>query len=326
MMSLLKVSAPDLRSVGAIGSTLWVLESTGFSSDGNTLLVKATYTLPGDPEGLRYAVWPYNTASQTYEGSLNARLALNGLNVSDVDVMSALSVGPEAQRLTIAEYVTSDPSFGPRLALIRDNSVVHDIWSLLDLDGVITAERYAVSADGRFLAVQTSDSGLAPDRSPDTNQSSDIYLLDLKTLKTERVSFVANLEANLPVTLANVVVSENQVRVSFSTAAAFSRADKNDSSLAPNDAYLWSRTFDDSGFSGVAGFALISADSANLAAGAVPVLTNSDWSTGVDLTHMPIASTEGVWFESSADSLVVGDDNAASDIFFVPTPVVSRSA
>ncbi len=317
-MSLLEVAAPDLRSVGAIGSTLWVLEATGFSSDGNTLLVKATYTLPGDPEGLRYAVWPYDMASQTYGLSLNAQLAVGGLKSSDVDVMSALSVGPEAQRLTIAEYTVTDAGLGPRLALIRGDEVVQDVWSLLDLDGGISAERYAVSADGRFLAVQTSDSVLAPERSPDTNQTSDIYLLDLKTLQTERVSLVADLEANWPVTLGNVVVTENQVRVSFSTAAAFSRADKNELSTAPNDAYLWSRTFTESGFSGVAGFSLISVDRTNLAAGAVPVLTNTDWSSSVNLTDMPTASTEGVWFESSADNLVAEDDNAASDIFFRP--------
>lgn len=318
-MSLLEVAAPDLRTIGAIGSTLWVLEASSFSSDGKTLLVKAIYTLPEAPEYQRYAVWSYDLASQSYTDCLNAKLAVDGLRGSDIDVLSALSAGPETQRLVIAEYAMSDGSGGPRLALVRNASVELDVWNVLGLAGSVTAERYALSADGRFLAVQTSDTVLAPNGDPDVNQASDIYLLDLKNLKTERVSFVAGTEATLPVTLGNVVVTDDQVRVTFSTAAeTFSKADKNASGGAPNDAYLWSRTFTDTGFSGAAGFALISADTANLAAGGVPALNNADWSSSVNLTDMPTASTAGVWFESTADNLVAGDANAASDIFLRP--------
>ena len=303
-MSLIQIPAPNLGVVGATGSAIYLMEAAGFSPDGGTLLVKVTFA--GDsPEQQRHAIWLFDVATRTYTTCLNASLTVLGLAVGDIDVSSAQMVGLGTQAVTLVQYSIASSSDVSYLAAIRGGTVI-DVWSQLSLDNPLSVERYAVSPDGRFLAVQTQDSTLAPINDPDTNDTSDIYLVDLKTLKTDRVSMVSGAQVDFAVNLGNVLVTDTQVKVTFSTSAKFATKDTNENSIAPVDAYQWSRTFDATGLTGQAALSLISTEVGATGAAA----------GGVSTSAALFGTNSGVWFESTSDAVVEGDANAASDIFF----------
>ena len=303
-MSLIQIPAPNLGVVGATGSAIYLMEAVGFSPDGATLLVRVTFA--GDsPEQQRHAIWLFDVATQTYTSCLNSSLTVLGLAVGDIDVTSAQMVGSGTQAVTLVQYSIASSKDISYLAAIR-GSTVTDVWGQLSLDNPLSVERYALSSDGRFLAIQTQDSTLAPMNDPDTNDASDIYLIDLKTLKTDRVSMVSGAQVDFAVNLGNVLVTETQVKVTFSTGAKFATKDTNENSTTPVDAYQWSRAFDATGLTGRPSLSLISTE----------VGTTGAAAGGVSTSIALFGTNAGVWFESTSDAIVEGDANAASDVFF----------
>ena len=259
-MSIVQIAAPDLSLVSLGGATLHLLEGLGFSDDGKTLLVRATFTDDADATGqLHYGVWTYDLVAQQYTSCLNVLLANSGVSAKDLDIESAAVLGSGSQLTILAETVLRGGTGESGLALIRNGSVDNNVLATVLGDDIQPRiERYALSNDGRFLALQTDSPLLAPVDSPDTNDSSDIYLLDLLMHRVERVSFVGGSEVTAPVRLGNVIAQDGKVQVAFSSDAAFTANDRNALSTAPTDAYLWSSAYDAMGLTGAATFSLAS--------------------------------------------------------------------
>ena len=78
-MSFIQIRAPNLNEVSTGGAQLYLLEGLGFSSDGNLLLVRATFGDDADPGQLRSAVWLYDVKASAYIRCLNQDLALGGV-------------------------------------------------------------------------------------------------------------------------------------------------------------------------------------------------------------------------------------------------------
>ena len=310
-MALLQIQAPDLVGLAYGTATLQLLEGVGFSADGLTLLVRATYTDVADGGGtLHYAMWTYDLAAQQYTSCLNQLIAGSTGSAADVEVSTAQIVGSGDKQTIVAESSIKGTTEQAGLSLISGLALsdVDYLTTILGPDVAPRIERYSLSNDGRFLAIQTDSAVLAAEGQPDTNDSSDIYLMDLLTRELQRVSYVAGSEVFSPVHLGNVYNQNGHVFVAFSTAASFVADDKNAGAAtedAQTDAYLWHQAFDANGFQDAADFRLLSARSDGTAAGYVT------GDAGV------MATRNGTFFSSTSAELVVNDTNGAVDTFVV---------
>ena len=310
-MAASQLLAPELGALSYGAATLQLLDGLGFSSDGKTLLVRATYTDVADGGGaLHYGVWTYDLTLQEYVLGVNQLIAGSGGNAADVEVLASQIVGKGDAQIIVAEFATKGSGEESKLALIIGGELqdADYLGTLLGPDISVRIEAFALSNDGRFLALQTDSAMLAPESEPDANDMSDIYLLDLQIQQVQRVSVVGGSEVFSPVHLGNVVSTGEELVIAFSSAASFVVADKNAGAQtieAQSDAYLWRSAFDDSGLTGSPTFQLLSARPDGSAAGYV-------------LSDVPVLATLGpAFFSSLSAELVASDANGSVDTFFV---------
>ena len=313
-MTVRQIDAPDLTHLATGGASLQLLEALGFSDDAQTLLVRATWLDDADTtNALHYGVWSYDMLTQHYTACLNTLLAGAGGSASDIDVSSAAIAGSGSEVKIVTQSVSRSQPDDIRLGLIA-NGLLDDsnlVATALAQTVQPSIERFALSNDGRFVAVQTSSSALAPENAPDTNDTSDIYLIDLVSTGIRRVSYLGGSEVNQPVYLGNVFSDGSTVEVSFTTDAAFVST-KTDQNSAPGatttpgtqtDAYLWSNAFDASALVGSGSFRLLSFSADGHASGYV------------ESESALQATSGGAFFSSSASNLASNDTNAAIDPF-----------
>ena len=314
-MSLTKLSAPDLSGISIGGASLHLLESAGFTNDGELLLVKATYTDDGDANpGLHFGYFLYDIEEDDYIANIN-RLAVGDSNASSYDVTNAALSGSQSDWQVIADVKVKQGTYSHLYRLA--NGIVESsdlVQSVTKQPYSVSYERIQVSEDGRFVAIQTTSPLLAPDDAPDTNDSPDIYLLDLETNDVARVSYVENSQVARPVYLTDlsVDVDQGEVKVGFVSASPFvspSTSDTNtdvqsDDGSASKDAYLWQSSFDITGLLGTPNFTLLSVGRDGEASGYVD-------------EDVPIVITKnGAFFSSTSNNIVADDFNESVDIFF----------
>ena len=311
-MTIARVVAPDL-SVTATGvADLLLMEGLGFSADGARLLVKASYYDAAAGQGVGHAVWVYDASSGVYGDCLNAVIGGSIAAARTVDVKSAQIVGSGAGAVIVAEAkIGSSGEYG--LYLIRNSQAADALAGALGAGASAGVERYALSADARFLAIQTSSAQFAPAATPDTNDASDIYLLDLKNGQVNWVTLLGGAVIDHPAYLGNVASDGQNVSVSLVSAVAFAKTDKNavtsDDLSAAMDAYVWKSAYGDNGLTGAAAFTLAS--------------RTSTGASGFVDEETPFAVTSGgVYFNATASDLVQGDQNGLADAFLAGTTSV----
>jgi hypothetical protein len=222
------------------------------------------------------------------------------------------SIAGKADRYSLViEHQLRGSSDAPQLAWVKDGVLIQRdlLSSLLGNGAQVRVERYELSADGRYLAVQTSSALLAKGQELDTNEVSDIYLIDLNNLspqKVQRVGAMGSFEAQQASFLGGIYADTQGVSVLFATEASFSNQDKNSEAAEPlgrTDAYLWHSQHTATGLQGTPTITLASAQGATgLAAG------------GVDSESLWVTAS-GVIFNSSAAGLTANDNNLANDAF-----------
>ena len=313
-MAFYQVKSPDLSSISLGGSVLRLLECYGFTSDESHILVRGTYTDDGDPSfGLHYGVWLYDIENQSYVSNLNEQIAgVDGAR--DIDVLDVQPSGSSDNLLTIA-LVETKGTDNARLVSLVDGQVKSNniIQAVTGAEIEIKIEKFLLSDDGRFLAIQSSSEQLAADNEPDTNDSSDIYLLDLTTNSVTRVSYLGGSEVLNSTFLKDIHVKGAEVEIAFVTDAAFvspTKIDLNSGQVSNeenfrSDAYIWSSNFNSTGLVGDFGFELLSKGNDGRAAGFV------DRDNNVQLTNA------GGIFTSKSPDIDPADFNNANDSFYV---------
>lgn len=321
-MSMTHIDVPDLSNLVLGDSQLHLLENVGFSSDSKLMLVKATFTDNGDPipGSLHYGYFLFDLEENEYV--LNVNQALLGNTVSATqDLLQVVISGDKESWQLIAEVESTDEFADSRLYRLTDNGVLsNDI--LNEITGTpyaVNYEKLLITADSRFLALQTTSANLALDSAPDTNDSPDIYLVDLHNNQITRVSYVANSEVSLPTYLADIfITNENKLSIAMITDAAYvspSQVDKNSAEQAENsksDLYIWQSNINLSGLVGEPTFSLISKAKDGTASGYI------DKDQAVSITE------SGVFFSSTAANLVLNDFNNSSDIFLYKDEDITR--
>lgn len=315
-MAFFQLTSPDLSNLSLGGAVLRLLESYGFTSNERHLVVRGTYTDDGDPSfSLHYGFWLFDVQSREYVANFNEQIA--GLdNAREIDVIDVQTSGSFDNLLAVALVKTKSGDSSHLVSLnngeITSNNLIHDI-SGEEIDAKV--ERFLLSDNGRFLAVQTSNEQLAAESAPDTNDSSDIYLLDLHNDSITRVSYVGGSEVTASTYLKDIYIAGDTLKLAFVTDAAFvspSKIDLNSQNTNAeanhrSDAYVWSSDFDNNGLIGDFLFELLSVDNDGKASGYV------DRENSVQITDT------GAVFTSSAENIVEADDNESDDAFFIAT-------
>ncbi|NRP56741.1 MULTISPECIES: hypothetical protein [unclassified Marinobacterium] len=317
-MILERIALPSLDDVALASATLTYIEATSISANEQLALVKVRYFDDLEP-GTQYTTYyVYDVQAQTYT-SVNSMLSasLSG-QAADYELFDAVLVGnsDDWQLFVDAGLKASDES---DLILINNGTVADSnlLLSEFGIDAQIDIERIETSADGRFVALQTSSALLADELSPDINDSSDIYLLDRVTGQITRVSFVGGAEVYEDTYLADLMYTGGELRIAFVTDAAYvsptidnNSTEVSDQQGSKTDAYVWSAAVTAAGVDlDSVSFRLASESTDGAASGFVsfdPTAENSQ----VRLT------TTGVVFSSSAGGLVSNDQNGSEDVFF----------
>ena len=313
-MVFFQLPSPDLSNLSLGGAVLRLLEASGFTADEKDLLVRGTYTDDGDPLfGLHYGVWLFNVDSSEYTVNFNELIA-GETNAREIDVIQIQTSG-NADNLFAIALVETKGTNETRLVSIQNNQVISNnlVHSIYGEELDIKVEDFLLSDNGRFLAIQTSSEQLAAEDAPDTNDSSDIYLVDLQNNSVTRVSYVGESEVTEPTYLKDIDIDGNIVRIAFTTDAAFVSPSKTDLNSAiinsqvnhRSDAYLWSSAFDSNGLTGDFLFELISKDIDGKASGFV------DRDNNINIID------QGAVFTSSSEYIAENDINESSDSFFV---------
>ena len=211
--------------------------------------------------------------------------AFSGGYIDDLSDDGKVAVFISASQLTGADdnaftdiYVRKLKTGKTVLASVRSNGN----------DGNELSSGPAISGNGRFVAFTSYANNLVPS---DESMSRDVFVHDLKTGKTERVSIATNGDESGE-TGSQPSISFTGRYVAFNTGSQLSNRDNNHA----DDVYLRDRKTDKT--------ELVSQTSA-----------------GVDTTdgtsENPSLSNNGrfVAFESEADDLVSNDENASDDIF-----------
>jgi len=313
-MAFFQLPSPDLSDLSLGGAVLRLLESYGFTADERYLVVRGTYTDDGDPTfGLHYGFWLFDVQEREYVSNFNVQIA--GVdNAREIDVLDIQTSGTSSNLFAVA-LVETKGTDDTRLVSMANGQIISSnlIHSVSGTEIDAKVERFLLSNDGRFLAIQTSSEQLAAEDAPDTNDSSDIYLLDLKNNSIARVSYVGGSEVTDPTYLKDIYVEGDTVSIAFVTDAAFispSKIDLNSQNLNSeanfrSDAYVGSSTFNDDGLTGDFSFDLLSVDTDGKAAGFV------DRDNSVQIT-----ATGGI-FTSSAENITLDDINESNDSFFI---------
>ena len=308
---LFKIQSPMLGSLTYGVATLFLMESGGFSTDGRLMLVKATYTDNGEAGNkLRYAYFLYDVDDQQYLYSLNERLF--GQQAREYDVKEAVISGVEENFRILAQ--TREKSSAQEQLVLLDNSGIlsSDLFQpILGAPIEPNIEKFLMSSSGRFIAIQTTNAQLAPDTDLDTNDVSDIYLIDLLANDIHRISFIGGAETNDPANLASILEIGSTIRIGMISAAPYvspSKIDTNsvnpsNSELQRSDLYLSETTFSTDGPSGVSTFTLISKTPDGIASG---------W---IDTDYLVFDTSNSIFFNSRSVELSDDDENSENDGF-----------
>jgi hypothetical protein len=318
-MAFFQIPAPDLSNLSLGGAVLRLLESYGFSADDRYIVVRGTFTDAGDPSfGLHYGFWLFDTQTKEYVSNYNGVVAGSD-NAREIDVLDVQTSGTSDNLFSVA--LIEEKGTGDKyLVSIQDGVLISSdlVREVSGEDIEVSIEQIALSSNGRFLAIQTTSEQLAAELEPDTNDSSDIYLLDISQSQVTRVSFVGGSEVTDPTHLKDIRINDGVLEVAFITDAAFvspSRIDTNSGEInaaanARSDVYVWSSSFDETGLTGSSTFSLASIDLDGRASGFV------ESSSEVQLTQ------SGVIFTSSAETIVANDNNNAPDVFILTDELV----
>jgi hypothetical protein len=311
-MAFTQVAAPNLSALVSGSPNLYLLQALGFTGDARLMLVQASFADNAvQPTVTQQSIWLYDVNSRSYTSNLGTLLTQDPTALREMDLRHASIAGKADRYSLVIEHQLRGSSDAPQLAWVKDGVLIQRdlLSSLLGNGAQVRVERYELSADGRYLAVQTSSALLAKGQELDTNEVSDIYLIDLNNLspqKVQRVGAMGSFEAQQASFLGGIYADTQGVSVLFATEASFSNQDKNSEAAEPlgrTDAYLWHSQHTATGLQGTPTITLASAQGATgLAAG------------GVDSESLWVTAS-GVIFNSSAAGLTANDNNLANDAF-----------
>ena len=311
-MTVKQIALPDVSVLASAGATVFFMEAVTFTDDAKHLLVKATFIEDGTGGAQRYGYYLYDIANEIYVLNINAEL-LSGSRLTTSNI-EALSFSGNIDDYTVIAQVRSADSQTSKLVRLENGEITSAdiLLDALNDDFSVNVETFALAEDSRHLAIQTTDPNLASVLNPDTNDASDIYLLDMLTQAILRISEVGGAEVIADTDLQDIAIVDGSLHIAFTTDEAYvspTRIDQNTTDITGplgtrTDAYVWVAGLDTSGSLLDNGqFTLISQLPNKTASGFV------EPDSGISL------SDNGVFFSSASEFLDSNDNNNAIDSF-----------
>jgi len=321
---LWEVSNPSLDGLAIGTASLELLEAVDFSADNRLVVVRAKFSDDGDTSfSFKYAHFIYDIKTNSYIANLNSDMGDDARATQTID---ARIVGTAASWEVVANVRVTGQDWDELRSYKSDETLTRDLLGselgsalpYLGSPSGVDVEAFSLGPNKRFLAVQT-DSTLLAINNDDSNSSQDIYLIDRNNDSIERVSTIGGSGLPGSVYLADMFITDSEINIAFVTGLAFSTDDLNssDSTLsdsAKDDLYVASTTYSASAFSNSFSFDLKSIDSSENATGYVSKQTDA----------LPIMTSSGIYFSSSATNLVQSDDNASTDVFLAAGSGIER--
>jgi hypothetical protein len=294
-VGLIKISPPPLGTVAQGVATLWAVEATAFNRDASLLWVRTVYSDSAYPAlQTRSALWSYDLKLGQYQTAVNTIIASD--RAIEVASIAVASTTDSTQLVAIYRNTVAQTGLDlNQVALIKDGVVVQsDLLTHISgnqADALIDVVK--MSANGRFVAVETSASNLAAEL--DTNACKDIYLFDLVLNTSRRITVTNGLESSADSLLGDVLVAaDGTVSVAFQSAHAFTARDSN----GVDDVFVWR---------------LLPGDYANNSAGAITLVSQT--ANGATGGRSPLLNRQGALFTSESGAYSSADQNNASDIW-----------
>ena len=292
-MVFLPIEEPDLSLLGDSASHIVSVAPISMAPFASKLLVEITYI---DSSKLYKSYYIYDTESKVY--STNVSDYLGGSDVVSITSIDVAWSATSGVTFAIAYIDKTESSYlststGNRIAIVQDGV-------LLDNDIIKTASQevantgvndVVISALGTQVVFSSAANNLVDYL--DTNDVSDVFLLDISNSTLQRVSQITNDdEASEPAYVLGFSTVDGVTKILFETAAAeFSTDDLNEA----NDLYL------------------VTPGEQENTITLISKTTNNEAASIQD--NQAIIVKNSIVYVSDSDELVAGDSNQSQDIF-----------
>jgi hypothetical protein len=234
------ISLPSIELVDPGARMIFSVSPVSVSPNGQLAVVDVLYSTDA---GQLHAFMLVDLANGTYLTNYNAVVG-QGDETSIKTWWASVSWSlRSAPTLSISyEDLTDDGSSGIYNRIAKVTGATLSNLDLIEASTTVVADgsiqKLLTDSTGRYLAFETAAKNLAPAGSLDTNEITDVYLLDTLTDTLTRISALADgTDASDECKLQDVAIVDGKVSVLFSTIspAIFSADDTNNEP----DLYLW---------------------------------------------------------------------------------------
>ena len=292
-MVFLPIEEPELSLLGDSASHIVSVAPISMAPFASKLLVEITYI---DSSKLYKSYYIYDTESKVYSTNISDYLGGSDVvSITSIDVAWSATAGVTFAIAYIDKTESSyiSTSTGNRIAIVQDGV-------LLDNDIIETASQevantgvndVVISALGTQVIFSSAANNLVDYL--DTNDVSDVFLVDISNATLQRVSQITNDdEGSEPAYVLGFSTVDSVTKILFETAAAeFSTDDLNEA----NDLYL------------------VAPDEEENTITLISKTTNNE-AASIE-TNQAIIVKNTIVYVSESDELVAGDSNQSQDIF-----------
>lgn len=238
MLRGIPIPSPELVDPGA--RMIFSVSPVSVAPNGQLAVVEVLYSTDA---GQLHAFLLVNLTNGAYLTNYNTVVG-QGDETSIKALAASVSWSSESvPSLSISyEDLTDDGSTGiyNRIAKVHDTTL--SSADLIEAAGAVVSDgsvqNVISDTSGRYVAFETAATNLSPTGSLDTNQITDVYLIDTLTNTLIRLSVLLDgTEANDECKLQDIAIVDGKISVLFSTASAATFS-ANDNNNEP-DLYLW---------------------------------------------------------------------------------------
>ena len=292
-MVFLPIEEPELSLLGDSASHIVSVAPISMAPFASQLLIEITYI---DSSKLYKLYYIYDTESKVYSTNVSDYLGGSDVvSITSIDVAWSATAGVTFAIAYIDKTESSylSTSTGNRIAIVQDGVLLdNDIIETVSQEVANTGVNdVVISALGTQVIFSSAANNLVDYL--DTNDISDVFLLDISNATLQRVSQITNDdEASEPAYVLGFSAVDGVTKILFETAAEeFSTDDLNEA----NDLYLVTPGVEENTIT------LISKTTNNEAASIK--------------TNQAIIVKNTIVYVSESDELVAGDSNQSQDIF-----------
>lgn len=238
MLRGIPLPSPEFVDPGA--RMIFSVSPVSVAPNGQLAVVDVLYSTDA---GQLHAFLLVNLTNGTYQTNYNTVVGQGDETSIKAFAASVSWSNDSVPSLSISyEDLTDDGSSGIYNRIAKVNDTTLSSSDLIEAAGAVVSDgsvqKVIIDTSGRYVAFETAATNLSPTGSLDTNQITDVYLIDTLNNTLVRLSVLSDgTEANDECKLQDIAIVDGKISVLVSTtsAATFSANDNNNEP----DLYLW---------------------------------------------------------------------------------------